>query len=505
MAPHLRRILIVGGGAAGWLAAAALARVLKRDFCQVCLIEAPQAADEALTLTVLPSFHRLNNLLGIDESDLLRRTGGTFSLGTRFVDWANPGERYFHTFGAIGAKLDAVPFHQYWLRLGPRNAGGIEDYCTASVAAREGRFAPPSLERAAFLSSYAYGYQFNAELFTAYLREYALSHAVERVAGRVVDVKLRGENGFVDGVQLDDGSLTTADLYIDCAGVEGVLFQRALGESYQDWSHWLPCDRAVDALLPTDATEAELVPYSEATACSDGWTWRTPLQRWVSHGQAYSSRFLADDEAAAHLSQRLPATTRAQLHRLRWSPGRPNKFWDRNCLSLSAGCGGPLESTNLHLAQTGIMRILTMFPVGLFSQEDIEEYNRITTMQHERIRDFLILHYKATARRESPFWDRCRQMAIPDTLQAKIELFESSGRFSMLEEEHFTQDSWLAVLLGQGVHARDYDPLADIPDTQQVRAALDRMRLLIREEVGGLPTLRQFINTDCATGSGARR
>jgi tryptophan halogenase len=491
---RVRSIVVVGGGVAGWLAAATLSRLLKPTFCSVRLIELPPRTDGAFSAVALPSFHRLNQLLGIDESDLLRKTSGAFSLGARFSDWGRLGERYFHTFGSIGTKLDAVPFHHYWLKLCQGEGSSIEDYSTASMAARLGRFAPPTSGRASFLASYAYGYHFHAGLLAAYLREYAQDHGVSRIEGDVVEVHRRGEDGFVEGLQLEDGSRVVADLYLDCVGPRGVLFQRALNDGYEDWSQWLPCDRAVSVLC---AGSSELAPYSEATAQRSGWSWQIPLQQYFDHGQVYSSGFMSDAAAAERLLTDLPGAVLEEPRRLQWSAGRPRKFWERNCIWLT-GCGvEPLESTGLHLVQTGITRLISLFPVRLFSPDDVDEYNRLATLECERIRDFLILHYKATARADSPFWEHCRRMQVPDTLRAKIELFQSCGRVALFDEEHFGEDSWLAVLLGQGVSAQDYDPLADVLDVEEARQALSRMRSMIQADVSTLPTLRQFIDRYC--------
>jgi tryptophan halogenase len=484
--------VIVGGGAPGWLAAATLARVLKAEFCSVRVIDTPAA--NGFGEAVLPAFHRLNRLLGIDERDLLRRTCGTFNLGARFADWGRLGERYFHTFGAIGAKLDAVPFHHYWTRLHPQgDSGDLEDYSTASVAARQGRFAIPSSQRTSFLSSYSYGYHFHADLLGAYLQQYAVDHGAKHVRSPVVDVQLRSEDGFVAALQLADGSQLSADLFIDCVGPQGPLFQRIFRNAREDWSGWLPCDRAISVLCAS----TELAPYSQAVAGQFGWQRRTPLQHCAALCHVYSSGFVGDEAAADTLLADLPGAVLAAPRSMQWSCGRPDRFWDRNCLSLAA-CGlEPLESTGLHRVQTGITRLLSLFPVCRHSREDIEEYNRLARLECERIRDFLILHYKATTRSDSPLWEHCRQMQIPDTLRAKIELFRHSGRLAMLDEEHFGEESWLAVLVGQGAPPQDYDPLADVLDVGEARDALSRMRSMIQDGVGAMPTLAQFIAGYC--------
>jgi tryptophan halogenase len=496
---RVQSIAIVGGGAAAWLAAAALARRLRSDFCSIRVIESPRDLATVFSETALPSFHRLNNLLGIDENDLIRKTRGTFRLGAKFIDWGRAGDRYFHTYGSFGAKLDAVPFHHYWIKL--RQAGSstsIEEYSTATLAAKTHRFAHASLDRRSMLSLYSYGYHFHAELLAAYLREYALAHGVARVVQKVVDVHLRGADGFIDALQLDDGSRVAADLYIDCSGVPGTLFGRPL--AFEDWDHWLPCDRAVGALC---ASTGEPAPYSESAAQSAGWRMRIPLQGCTDSTYIYSSRHLSDDAAAATLHRDLPGTALNEPRLLRLSPGRPARFWEKNWIALTGGALDALESTGLHLAQTGVTRLLTLFPVRRFSPADIEEYNRLTTMEHERIRDFLILHFKATLRNDSPFWEHCRELQIPDTLRAKIDLFQRSGRVAMLDDEHFGEDSWLTLFLGQNLEPQDYDPLADVLDVEEVTAALSRMRLMIKDGVATLPTHANFIERHCSAGFGA--
>ena len=490
-----RSIVILGSGTAAWLAAATLARRLQPDFCAVRLIDSQPADSGPWSEVALPSFHRLNGLLGIDERDLLRRTLGTFRLGAQFADWGRRGEQYFHTFGSIGAKLDAVPFHHHWLRL--RQSGvesSFEDYSTATVAARQGRFAPPVSQRDSFLSSYSYGYHFHAGLLRAYLRHYALEHGVVHIERTVVRAQLRGEDGFVDALQLDDGSQLRADLYVDCAG-GGSLIPGNLPRRFEDWSQWLPCDRSAAVLC--DGVR-EVVPYSPVRAEASGWSWRVPLQRCAESGLTYCSDSVSDDQAAEKLLLDLPGRSLTEVRRWRWSPGRPEKFWDRNWITLAPAGLEPLEGTALHLAQTGIARLLTLFPVLPDSPHDVEEYNRLTVLEWERIRDFLILHYKATGRGDSPFWERCARMEVPDSLRARIELFRRCGRVALHDEEHFGEESWLSLLLGQGQYPRDYDPLAEVLEVEQAREALQRMRSMIRAGVDTLPSLARFISGYCA-------
>jgi tryptophan 7-halogenase len=496
LAERVQSIVIVGGGTAAWLAAATLARVVKPGFCTIRMVDSPRTAALAFGEVALPSFHRLNGLLGINENDLLQRTCGTFRLGTRFSDWGGLGDRYFHTFGPIGIKLDAVPFHHYWVKLrGLTGCTNLEDYSAATVAAKTGRFAHPVTDRHSILSLYSYGYHFHAGLLRAYLREYAQAHGVTPIAGDIVDVQRRSADGFIDALHMEDGSRLCADLYIDCAGVGSPLLRRRIDNGWEDWSQWLPCDRAVSIAC---ASAGDLAPYSESTALKSGWQWRIPLQQCVDTGYAYSSGHLSDDEAAAILRADLPGRALAEPRMLRLSRGRPARFWDKNCIALAGSNLEPLESTGLHLVQTGIARLLTLFPVCRFSPCDIEEYNRLTSAEYDRLRDFLILHFKATQRGDSPFWEQCRQMRIPDTLRVKIELFRRCGRLAMFDDEHFGEDSWLALFFGQNQAPQDYDPLADVLDIEEVKAALLRMRTMIKEGVDTLPTHTQYIAQHCS-------
>jgi tryptophan halogenase len=493
---RIASIAIIGGGPAGWLSAATLARVLKPDYCDLRLIDLPRSSPGTISECALPSFHRLNNnLLGINESDLMQRTGATFKLGTRFVDWDRIGHAYFHTFAPFGAKLEAVPFHQHWLRLSRSGrAGRLEDYSTATVAARQGRFAPPATDRQSVLSLYSYGYHFGTDSLAAYLRDYAQSHGVTRIDRSIVEARLRGEDGFVDQLLLDDGTSIRADLYLDCRDAAQLAMQPLVETAHVDWSAWLPCDRAV--ALPCTGS-GEPAPYSQAAARPYGWRWHQPLQQCIDSGYAYSSQYLSDEQASAALLEDLPGTPLAEPRAWRFSTGHPARFWDRNWLRLPGSSLEPLECTGLHLVQTGITRLLSLFPVHRHSPDDAEEYNRLTLMEYERVRDYLILHYKATARSDSPFWEYCRHMPIPDSLRAKMELFQDSARMPMLEEEHFGEDSWLSVLLGQGIEPRGYDPLADVLGIEEASSALAYLKSKIEAAVATLPMHGAFLSKQC--------
>ena len=492
---HLESIVIIGGGASGWLAAAALARVLQPNFCSVRVIESPRDATRGGGQAVLPSFHRLNSLLGINEFDLLQKTHGSYRLGAEFIDWGRAGERYFHTYGSVGAKLEAVPFHHYWLKLRALGDGTrFDQYSSASMAARRGRFSTPLSDRTSMLSTYSYGYHFHEDLLAAYLKQFAQAHGARGMIADIVEVSLRESDGFIEGLRLAGGESVRADLYIDCSGEANILARSALKPGFEDWSRWLPCNRAVSLMTAT----AEIASHSPCTAQSAGWSYEIPLQGRVDQGYVYSAEFISNEAALQGLSRTM-ANAADAIPRVRaFTPGKPRKFWDRNYILLAVNCVDPLESTALHLVQTGISRLLTLFPVGKFSPQDMDEYNRITGLEYSRIRDFLTLHFKASARDDSPFWRHCRSMQMPDSLLTKFELFKRCGRLAMSDEEHFGEESWLALYFGQGVFPERYDPLADMLEVGDVQQALTQMRTLIDSGVSTLPSLSQYMDSQRA-------
>jgi tryptophan halogenase len=492
---RIRSIAIIGGGAAGWLSAATLSRVLRPDYCTIRVLGVARPDSGPISEATNPAFHRLTGLLGIDVAELVRATQATFSLGAEFRDWGRDGERYFHTFGPFGARLETVPFHHYWSRLRQLgDARTLEEFSVATVAAKAGRFAIPAADQRSVLSLFSYGYHLDAGLLAAYLRSYAEQRGAVGVAQRVVDVELRAEDGFITALKLEDQSRIEADLFIDCSAGPGLPIHASLNAGYEDWSHWLPCDRAV---VIACARDEDPRPYSQAIAHGSGWQWRVPLRHQVDTGYAYSAQFLSDEQALAMARASLPGRALSEPRLLRFVAGRPARFWLKNYLSLTGAALQPLESVRLHLVQTGISRLLTLFPDRSCNPGDADEYNRLTITEHERIRDFLILHFKASVRADSPFWQNCRTMAVPDTLRAKIELFESSGRLSQYDEEHFGDDNWLSVLLGQNIVPHSYDPLADIMDIEQLRAALAQAQSAIHQAVNTMPAHGRYLEHYC--------
>ncbi len=497
---RIRRVVIVGGGTAGWMTAAALAHALRGN-CRIDLVESEAIGSIGVGEATIPPIKQFNRSLGIDENAFVVATRGTFKLGIEFVDWTRLQQRYFHPFGQIGAEFDAVPLHQYWLRERARgDTTPLQDYAMAWVAARNGRFERPLADRQRVQSTYDYAYHFDAALYASYLRAYAEQRGVLRSEGKVVDVALRADDGFIRNVTLDSGAMLEGDLFIDCSGFRGLLIEGALKTGYEDWRHWLPCDRAV-AVPCTHGCEP--APYTRATAHAAGWQWRIPLQHRMGNGHVYCSRFIGDDEATQVLLDHLEGTPLAEPRLLRFVAGRRKRFWNRNCIAigLAAGFMEPLESTSIHLIQSAITRLLALFPDRDFDPITAQEFNRITHTEYERIRDFLILHYHATQRDDAPLWQYARRMPIPETLQYKIDHFRRHGRIVAESLELFQNPNWLAVLTGQEVWPERYDPLVDLRSDVDAPRLLGSLRRVIDEAVQAMPTHRQYIERHCLARS----
>ncbi|TAM61921.1 MAG: tryptophan 7-halogenase [Rhodanobacter sp.] len=496
---RIRRIVIVGGGTAGWMTAAALANALQGN-CRIELVESQEIGSIGVGEATIPPIKLFNHSLGIDENAFLAATQGTFKLGIEFVDWTRGGQRYFHPFGQFGTEFDAVPLHHYWLRERERGDDTpLQDYALAWVAARAGKFDLPVADRRQVLSSLDYAYHFDASLYAHFLRNYAEQRGVRRTEGKVVDVALRGDDGLIQSVTLDGGTAIEGDLFIDCSGFRGLLIEGALKAGYDDWTHWLPCDRAV-AVACTH--RKEVTPYTRSTAHAAGWQWRIPLQHRMGNGHVYCSRFISDDEAAATLLDNLEGEPLGSPRQLRFTAGMRRQSWSRNCVAigLSAGFMEPLESTSIHLIQTAINRLLALFPDRDFDPVGAQEYNRLTHTEYERIRDFLILHYHAV-QRDEPLWRQTAAMSIPDTLQYKIEHFRRYGRLVAESMELFQNSNWLAVLVGQEVWPQRYHPLADMRSQVDAAGRLRGLRQVIDQAVQAMPTHRQYIDRHCRAPS----
>jgi tryptophan halogenase len=485
-------ILIVGGGTAGWMAAAALARSVGRQV-RVRLVESSSIGTVGVGEATIPAIRDFNRMLGLDEADFLAFTQGTYKLGIEFQGWRREGHRYFHPFGVYGGSLDASYTHQYWLRLHQMGEGGeLADYSLCTVMAGLGRYMAPVTDRRSILSVVGSAYHFDAALYAQYLRRYAERLGVVRLDRNIVDVVLRGEDGFVDAVIAEGGERLTADFFIDCTGFAGLLIEKALKAGYEEWGHWLPCNRAW--AVPS-AGDGRITPFTRSTARDAGWQWRIPLRHRVGNGYVFSSHHL--DEAAARqtLLANLDGAALAEPKLLRFTTGRRRRAWVKNCLSLGLASGflEPLESTSIHLIQTGITRLLDFFPGAVVDPAEVDEYNALSQAEYEAVRDFLILHYHATERAGSSFWDHCRTMNIPDSLYDRIELFRRRGRISSRGRSLFSDTSWLAVMLGQGIEPQDYDPLVDLHPLEAVRERMATMRSRIRQAAESMPTHEAFL------------
>ncbi|ATC31076.1 tryptophan 7-halogenase [Caulobacter vibrioides] len=499
----IRNVLIVGGGTAGWMTAAALAKALPKTIA-VTLVESETIGTVGVGEATIPPINTFNQILGLDEAAFMRATKGSFKLAIEFVDWMGPGHRYLHPFGGFGLDIEAVKFHQVWLRAHHEGwAPPIDAFNLSAQAAHLNRFAPPSKDPGQVLSSLKYAFHFDAGLYAKFLRDYAEPRGVTRVEGKIASVQQHGETGFVTGVTLEDGRALEADLFVDCSGFRGLLIEQTLQAGYDDWSHWLPNDRAV--AMPCVTGGDGLTPYTRATADAAGWRWRIPLQHRTGNGYVYSSRDISDEDAVARLRATLDGEPLAEPNFLRFQAGRRKAAWVKNvvAIGLSSGFLEPLESTSIHLIQAGITKLLALFPDQGFDPVEIAEYNRLTALQVELIRDFIILHFKANARSE-PYWVRAREMEIPETLQRKIDLFAASGRLFPSDLDLFAEPSWIAVLLGQGVTPRRHDPLVDAFDEAFLKNQLSRLAGLIRQTAEALPTHEQFIARYCAAPHASR-
>jgi len=497
----IRSIAIVGGGTAGWMAAASLSHFLSRHGCVLHLIESEQIGTVGVGEATIPPIMNFIHALGIDENEIIRETNATFKLGIEFRDWTRIGDSYMHPFGDTGLDLDGVPFPAYWLRM--RQAGTaapLHDYSLQVQAARRGRFMRPIRAPNTPFEKITYALHFDAAAFGRYLRRYAEARGVRRTEGKVGKVELNPETGFIEALQIEGGGRIEADLYIDCSGFRGLLIEEALKTGYEDWTSWLPCDRAL--AIPC-ARAGEPPSHTIATAREAGWQWRIPLQHRTGNGYVYASGFIDEEAALERLLGSLEGKPLADANRLRFTTGRRRKSWNRNCvaLGLSSGFLEPLESTSIHLVQRGIALLLAYFPDRRFEPADIERYNKTLAFEYERIRDFLVLHYTTNQRDDTEFWRHCRTIPHPDSLKERIALFEGYGRILREDNELFPVQSWLYVLLGQKFFPRGYEPVADRLDPAYAQSGLDNIREVIAEAAEAMPLHADFIRQNCAANT----
>ncbi len=494
----ISNIVIVGGGTAGWMSAAALSKVLKGKY-NIKLVESDEIATIGVGESTIPMINLFNRLLDLDEDQFVRDTQASFKLGIEFVNWGRQGDRYFHGFGVIGQDNWTVDFHQYWLKqFMAGKAKSLDHYSINTAACHSNKFIRAQLDMPnSPLAQIAHAYQFDAGLYAKFLRRFSEARGVTRVEGKITDVIVREGDGHVEAVLLANGTRVEGDLFIDCSGFRALLMEGVLKTGYEDWSHWLPCDRAI--AVPSASVKV-MTPYTRSTAHSAGWQWRIPLQHRVGNGHVFCSKYMSEDEATAILLRNLDGDPLAPPRTVKFVTGKRSKSWNKNCIGigLSSGFVEPLESTSIHLIQMGIAHLLTFFPDDGFADADIQAYNRVMNQEYDWVRDFIILHYKATERNDTPFWDYCRTMDIPETLAERIELFRSNGRVYREGNELFTKVSWLQVMHGQRIRPKSYHPLTDLLTEQEIQTYLQEIEGVIKACVDVMPTHADFIAKNCA-------
>jgi tryptophan halogenase len=492
----LKTITIVGGGTAGWMTAAMLSHLFRSY--TIRLIESEEIGIIGVGEATIPSIRTYNDMAGIDQVEMIRATQATFKLGIDFVNWRSGNDRYFHGFGRIGHDFMWLHPHQLWL-MAQRHGEGrhFDHYALNCVAGMQNKFCYPDPRNPASpIGGLDYAYQFDASLFARYLRGRAEAGGVTRIEGKIVDVKLDGESGDVDHVIMEDARTVDGDLFVDCSGMRALLIGQTLGIGYEDWNHWLLNDRA---LAVPCARIAPLTPYTRVTARDHGWQWRIPLQHRTGNGHVYSSNHISDDEATSVLLAGLDGKPLADPRPVRFRPGRRRKAWHKNvvAIGLSSGFLEPLESTSIHLIQTGITKLLGLFPHRGFAAADIAEYNRQHDFEFTDVRDFIVAHYKVTDREDTPYWAYLKHMAIPDSLAERLDLFASSGRFyKRAAAELFRVESWVQVLLGQGF-AMGCDPNAAMVSADVRASYLADIEDVTADVAAGMPDHAAFIDRHC--------
>ena len=491
----VRKVTIVGGGTAGWMTAAVLSQWLSQ--VEVTLVESDEIGIIGVGEATIPHIRNYLALAGIDPLKMIAETKASFKLGIQFVNWGAPGETYIHGFGKIGRDMLWLHPHILWLAARERAPGSVkhfDNYSLNCVACHQNKFAfPDKRNPSSPIADLDYAYHFDASLFARFLRGESEARGVKRVEGRIVEVIQDPESGFVKAVKLTDGREVEGDLFVDCSGMRALLIGDALGVGYEDWNQWLLCDRA--QAVPC-ASVSPVTPYTRSTAKKAGWQWRIPLQHRIGNGYVYASDLISDEEVAESLLADLDGEALADPRPVRFRPGRRLKAWEKNVISvgLSSGFLEPLESTSIHLIQTGIHKLLALFPATGFSAPDMDEYNRQAQFEFEDVRDFIIAHYKVTRRTGDPFWDHVRTMDVPDSLNARFDLFRSSGRFFKKgAAELFAEESWVQVLLGQGFEAKA-DPVAQFVPVEEIVGFLNDIEDVIDDVAKTLPDHGDFVS-----------
>jgi tryptophan 7-halogenase len=490
---RIRKIVILGGGTAGWMTAAALAKVNSPPQFTITLLESDEIGTIGVGEATIPTIHWFNRLIDLNEAELLRESKATYKLGIEFVNWNGEGSRYFHPFGRYGGPHDASMFYHRWIRA--KLAGTVEhhpQYSLTTQAAWAGKFAPPANDPSSILATLGYAYHFDASLYAAFLRRRCESKGVRRVEGKVTRIAQDPQSGFISSLSTHRDELIEGDLFIDCSGLRAVLIEGTLHTGFDDWSHWLPCDRAL--AVPSERVQ-DPIPYTRSTAHAAGWQWRIPLQHRTGNGIVYSSRFWTDEQAAEALRCHLDSQPLAQPRPLRFLAGRRRKAWNKNvvAIGLSSGFLEPLESTSIHLIQSGIAKLLSLFPTRDCYPETAEQFNRVFGEDVESVRDFLVLHYHRSAGRSEPMWQYCQHMPVPEAVAYKMAHFTRTGRIVLTTDELFKEASWFAVMMGQGLEPTDYNPLVDSLSPEENRTHLFGIRQQISMALGAMTRHEDYI------------
>jgi tryptophan halogenase len=488
----ISRVVVVGGGTAGWNAAALLSRTLKGTV-SITLVESESIGIVGVGEATIPPIIAFNTVLGFSEAEFIRKTEGSIKLGIQFENWGKIGDRYMHAFGGIGKDLALCSFHNIWLRSQQSNVtSDFWDFSLNYQAAKLNKFAKLDNIPNTDLPGLVYAYHFDAGLYAKYLREYSEAQGVKRIEGIISASRLDPDSGYITAIELEDGSQVEGDFFIDCSGFRGLLIEQALETGYEEWAQWLPCDKAV--AVPT-ANVGEIKPYTRAIAHSAGWQWCIPLQHRTGNGLVFSSRYLSDDEAVARLLSQVEGDVLAEPRFIPFKTGRRRKQWNKNCVAfgLSSGFLEPLESTSIHMIQSGLRRLIRHFPHRGINDIEIEEFNRQSKIEFEQIRDFIILHYHLNNRDDSQFWTDCRDMEIPESLASRIELFRKTGKVFKDNDELFAEIAWQQVMIGQGVIPEDYHPLANTLDRDQLNRIIKNLTLLMQGTASQLPSHEEFL------------
>ena len=498
MAKPISSVVIVGGGTAGWMAALSLARMVRTEPLHITLVESSQIGTVGVGEATIPGIVHFNHQMGLEEIAFIKATQASFKLGIRFENWSAAGQQFFHPFSDFGLPIDQVAFHHYLNRLAlsgqPQN---FEDFSFACALARQDKFAQPHPQPSSPLADFNYAYHFDATLYAAYLKQHAVAAGVRHVDAQIQQVTLNPISGFIDTLVLDNGETLSAELFIDCSGFRSLLLGEALGVGYQSWQHWLLCDAAQAVQT---SRSGPILPYTRSIAMDAGWQWRIPLQHRMGNGHIYASAFCSDESARQTLLDTVEGEVLNSPRKLSFTPGRRDVIWHKNCfaLGLASGFLEPLESTSISLVQTALAKLQAFFPDQDFAPAGIAEVNRLHNTELENIRDFLILHYKLSARRDSEFWRYCAAMQVPDSLQHKMDLYRERGHLAQYDQESFKAASWLAMYNGYGFQAQGFDPRAGQVPLELMQQRLAQLQQSLRQAATSAISHQEFIARHCA-------